>query len=121
VVALYGCREGEGLCTAQGGVAGVGVAVAGHRSLYSVSHSVSGKYQTWEYGAAARLGKKNKVLMQKCCSWVENLKVEGSREGSLAAAEPVVASGVPCCAAGGVAVCGGARFALQDIKQTQLI
>lgn len=78
-----GCGEGQSLCTAWDGVAGVGVTAAGHRSLYSFSHSIAGRSQTWEYGAAARPGKKNKVSMQKCCSWVESARVERCRDGFL--------------------------------------
>lgn len=69
-----------------------------------------------ECRAATWPGKKNKVLMRKCCSQVENIKVERSREGSSAATEPVVASGVPCSAFGGVAGCADARFAVVGIK-----
>ena len=110
-----GCQEDESLCTARGKVAGIGITVAGHRSLYSFSHSVSGKCQTQEHRAATWPGKKNKVLMQKCCSWVENVKVERSREGSLLL---LLSQWWPleCLAPGGVAGCGGAHFAVVGIK-----
>lgn len=84
------------------------------KSLF-ICHLVSGKCQTWEYGAATWPGKKNKVLVQKGCSWVENVKVQRSREGS-----PLLLLSqwwpLECLAPGGVAACGGARFAVVAIK-----
>lgn len=53
--------------------------------------------------------------MRKGCSWVENVKVQRSREGS-----PLLLLSqwwpLECLAPGGVAGCGGAHFAVVAIK-----
>lgn len=50
--------------------------------LRSSGHLVSGKCQTQEYGAAMWPGKENQVLLWKCSSQLENIKVGRSRVGS---------------------------------------